>query len=138
MTFQKTQTWHPQRMVPENVPALCKYQNPWVPSPFCVKWQCCHSGIHRFRTLAFNHCGHTGLTVRFLSVNFSCSFLTCLGRSLCRSWEQRCLRRPTVTSRGARQQGASEAEVWAALETVVPRASDCLRLTNYSHLRSSC
>uniref|UniRef100_A0A8C2RAW1 Serine/threonine-protein kinase Nek11 n=1 Tax=Capra hircus TaxID=9925 RepID=A0A8C2RAW1_CAPHI len=28
----------------------------------------------------------------------------------------------------ARQQGASEAEVWAALETVVPRASDCFEV----------
>ena len=28
----------------------------------------------------------------------------------------------------ARQRGASEAEVWAALETVVPRASDCFEV----------
>lgn len=88
--------------------------------------------------LASTTCGHTGLTVRFLSVNFSCSFLTCLADRLCRSWEQRCLRRSTVTSREqgsrepARQRSGRLWKQWCLEPATV------LRLTNYSTLRSSC
>ena len=70
--------------------------------------------------------------------NFSSSFLTCPADPLCRSWERRCLRRSTVTSREqgsrepARQRSGQLWKEWC-LESVT-----VLRLTNYSTLRSSC
>ncbi|XP_025147725.3 serine/threonine-protein kinase Nek11 isoform X12 [Bubalus bubalis] len=57
---------------------------------------------------------------------------------LCRSWEQRCLRRSTVTSREqgsgepARQRSGQLWKQWCLEPATV------LRLTNYSTLRSSC
>ncbi|XP_068829553.1 serine/threonine-protein kinase Nek11 isoform X4 [Capricornis sumatraensis] len=57
---------------------------------------------------------------------------------LCRSWEQRCLRRSTVTSREqgsgepARQRSGRLWKQWCLEPATV------LRLTNYSTLRSSC
>ena len=67
--------------------------------------------------------------------NFSCFFLTCLADPLCRSWERRCLRRSTVTSReqGSREPARQRSgQLWKQwyLEPVT-----VLRLTNYSTLR---
>ena len=70
--------------------------------------------------------------------NFSASFLTCPADPLCRSWERRCLRRSTVTSREqgsrepARQRSGQLWKEWCLESATV------LRLTNYSTLRSSC
>ena len=136
---KKPQTWYPRRIgsrkcaCPLQIPKSMGAQFP------CIKWQCSHPWYPQVPHPQLQPPVDTqGWLYGFSVCNFSCSFLTCLADPLCRSWEQRCLRRSTVTSREqgsgepARQRSGQLWKQWCLEPATV------LRLTNYSTLRSSC